>query len=1081
MEWDLAQQQVLEAVGRGESLLVQGAPGSGKSTLAVDLTQTALVGGAAESAWAPAMLMTPDRRRAADLDLLLAPALTDLPVGVGMAQGSHRLVRSLDSYAFLVVSLWLVERADPLPRPVLTSGAREDAWISRFLSEHPEMWQEDFSEAVVGSPVFRDQVRSVIARAGQAGLMPQDLAALGELSRVPLWGLAAQLYAAFAGTGVGPFTLGAPNLDSARIARIAAGLLRNWVADAPGQGVSAPPPVPALVVVDDAQDLTAAAASLLQALADSGAQMVLFWQPDEAAAAYRGGNPAVVRQLADKLGWPVLQMPVNHRGVPAVTALTDQVRSWLHPAQKGEGAGGWLPGGPVRGLLVPSVPRRAALTANLLRSRRLHNQTPWEQMGVIVRSADEVEPLSRALARAEVPVASGERPVVLSKIPVCQALLVLLAPPPEDVDSGAEADTEVEWDAQVAQQLLLSPLVGADSLAVYRVLRAMRFVDPELSVVGLLEIVGDRDSVGGADTDRSVEVDRILASEDARTAEQIEKAARLWSLRDRASRMPAEQGLWLLWQAAAIAEPLREVALASGEEGQVAQEQLDAALALFRKADLWAQSQLLATPAGLGDAATFAKQTLEEEVETDPLVPSGLQQTGVHVLTPAQSAGGQWDYVIVLGLQDGQWPRTSREQLGRISQLDGILQDARTRGWEGQQPISGFLPDPQVGAKPARMDLVRQERISEARLLVTALSRARSQVDVIAVDSEDQVPSSFFRQLERDGVLGPLRDSEDKPIYTHPDPNVDAAFMVGAMRRTLVTPDTSERQRKDAARVLSILAAEGVVSADPNSWGATGSVSTDSPILSVEPLRLSPSSLQSAVDCPLRWFLTSIHASNEDVEPDPSDLAAARLGSLLHQVAEENPRADGDQMVAALEQKWEEWGLATETTWAQKMLAKFKDAARTMGNKFSQFQGEVLVEKNLSFPVGNATVAGRADRIEVDEDGKAVVVDLKTGTPQGRKDQPDNLQLASYQLGVEALGRTPGGAYLYYPAEKTGQERKQGPLEGEERAEMMQRLEALADSLGSAVFQATPATGNCRICQFRDVCPAQPESSRRLE
>ena len=128
-------------------------------------------------------------------------------------------------------------------------------------------------------------------------------------------------------------------------------------------------------------------------------------------------------------------------------------------------------------------------------------------------------------------------------------------------------------------------------------------------------------------------------------------------------------------------------------------------------------------------------------------------------------------------------------------------------------------------------------------------------------------------------------------------------------------------------------------------------------------------------------------------------------------------------------------------------------------------------------------ITGRVDRLERDDDGSAVVVDLKTGTskpPDGELDR--NPQLGVYQLAVllgafEELGLTePGGAELVQvgkagltatgPGAAPAGARRSDPDPGWAQ----ELVETVAAGMAGPVFAATVNPG-CRVCPVAACCP----------
>jgi RecB family exonuclease len=145
----------------------------------------------------------------------------------------------------------------------------------------------------------------------------------------------------------------------------------------------------------------------------------------------------------------------------------------------------------------------------------------------------------------------------------------------------------------------------------------------------------------------------------------------------------------------------------------------------------------------------------------------------------------------------------------------------------------------------------------------------------------------------------------------------------------------------------------------------------------------------------------------------------------------------------------------------------------------------------LDLPGGEQVrLAGYADRLELDVDGRVVVVDLKTnrGKPTD-KSLPDNVQLGLYQLAVDhgaidGLTGLPeehahaGGAELVQLGLRDG-----GPeavvqaqgVQADDGAERTLLRAKLATAVGLLRTEQFPAMvgPQCRECPFEPICPAK--------
>lgn len=1065
-----------EQIASGHSMLVEGPPRTGKTQLLVEAAASALLSPEDPNFWSSVLLLTPDRRRATVLDRELTKTLAQHPSVRRAGRETHRVVRSVNSYANLVVRLWSLEREVPTAIPLFMAGAAEDVWVEQFLNENATRWEHLFDPQILASPTVRMQIRNILARSGEAGLLPEDLAALADWTNRTLWSVAADVYKAYAGMGDTGFSPEAPRLDAARLPRVAAALLTNWRDRAPSLGVADVPPVPKLLLVDDVQDLPNSASLLVQASAELSAQVVLASTPSAASAQFRGGDFRQGQKLKVALGLPVEVLSKDLRPGPLVE-LGDQVRSWVEPSRSAPAIGTVQ----TQVLVAPTESGASALVANYLHRQHLEEKVPWRQMAVITRASGQVEQLRRQLSRAGVPLASADRPVQLAKVPICAALLELLVleegvegaslegASPEEGGVEESRDPGAEALEQAATDLVVSALVGMNPLELFQLVRDVgTHLQRSLTVVQLL-------GLSHAD---------LKPFENGRHKNSLKKLAvakALWEKRSSASEMTPQQGLWELWALTGLEETLRSRALKRDfgrltADAVAASDQLDSLGALFRKADLWGQSAGLNTD---GLASTFASDLLGQNVSADSLEKGGLLEDGVQVVTASSSAGLSWDVVCIMGPQTGGWPAAGADSLASLPLLQQILADAAASGWRGEVPLGPYVPQDQVDGPYSFSRLSSENAQAEARLFNLAVTRANKSCAFAVVSNVSELPSSFLFTLSDRGFVEPFEDLEGTPIYTTTSDQVTLPDLVGKARRDAVAGD--EAQRADATLVLALLAAEGVQEADPALWGSSGSVSSTSPIVDVGNLRLSPSKIALAQQCPLRWFLSSVDLDDKDVGPVPAILPSSALGTLIHEIAQEHPRGTHEELTAALEEKWDQLELDRDTVWGQRAWQDALNFVRRLADYFKDFKGTVKIEEQLRFELGPATVSGRVDRLETTEDGKVRIVDIKTGKPATKRSVEEDAQLKTYQLAAHKQGESLGGAaLLQVRSNRASPVVTQAALSQEQIVDYEHELEELAASLAGSIFPARVGDW-CRMCEFKSVCPAQPQSARIVE
>jgi len=135
--------------------------------------------------------------------------------------------------------------------------------------------------------------------------------------------------------------------------------------------------------------------------------------------------------------------------------------------------------------------------------------------------------------------------------------------------------------------------------------------------------------------------------------------------------------------------------------------------------------------------------------------------------------------------------------------------------------------------------------------------------------------------------------------------------------------------------------------------------------------------------------------------------------------------------------------------------------------------------------VGRAVLGGRVDRLERDERGRAVVIDLKTGASKSPPDElPEHAQLGTYQLAVESgafadlgLGES-GGAELVQVGKgggKDGAVQAQAPLSDHaDPGWAATMVLEVAEGMAGSAFRAVE-NRYCPMCPVRTSCPVQDE------
>ncbi|WP_127842398.1 PD-(D/E)XK nuclease family protein [Actinomyces wuliandei] len=1005
---DASGQAVMEHVAGGDNVVVLGAPGTGKTTLALSVLVQAVAAGR------DALLLAPTRSRADALRSRAAHLL-----GGGHGDGTVR-VRTPTSLALSVLTTSLTRRADPLPAPVLLAGAEEDAALAPMVAT--VSWP-GLPPQAVGSRAFRSELRNLLARCGELGVSAQDLSRLGQDLGVALWQPASRLLHVWDAQGRPSPRRRAEvrKMDPVRLQDRAGEALEAWDLD----GVTEPRPVPDLVVVDDYQDCTAATARFLGALARPDArgrraQVVVLGDPDVAVETFRGGSPSLLVDAQERSGLAARRLVLRtlHRGNPTLASLWQDQASRLPVTGTGRHRRPDLPAlqatlpdlladpphdlppdGPgdrpparepspsgVTALVASSPAQEAAHLARTLREEHVRHGTAWEQMAVVVRSAQHVAAMGRELRRRGVPAGSSTPAVLLREEPAAAALLATAR---AGLDGRLGAG-DVLADRAAALDLLTGPLVGLTALDLRRLRRHLLQEQPgDGTDRELLRLLASPESARQvaqelAGTTLSAQagllvvasevvaaVSGVVAGAGAGTEDESDSghgggtdSHSRDSSRDSSGDNPGnepgrqpggglgggprrvtgvEDLLWAAWSASGRAEAWRSAALRPvGPPGspeaavaQAAEHDLDVVTALFKRAEVWSERN----PGAL--AQDFLSELSAEVLPFDSVAPQGARPGGVAVLTPAAAAGRQWEVVAVAGLVRDSWPDLRlRDSLTR----SGLLVDAVT----GRLPLDGQgRPTGQEDPAGAR----HQVRADERRMLLCSLTRASRRLLVTAVSDADHVPSSFFLEVAR-AAGSDLGDSPEGPRPAEDVGDLTLRGLVAELRRaatigSLEGASPEERSRADqAARLLAALAGAGVDEASPATWAGLGVPTCETPLVGPgEVVRVSPSDIEALTACPLRWFL-----SRQGGQPGTS--ASQTLGTLIHRLAEQAQRRNlrGQALTELAEGVLEELGYPD--TWLGGLAARrVRDMVGRLDTYLSGVPGHVEVERSVDVRV----------------------------------------------------------------------------------------------------------------------------------
>jgi superfamily I DNA/RNA helicase/RecB family exonuclease len=976
------------------------------------------------------------------------------------------LALTFHSYAYALLRRRAVLLGEPPPR--LLTGPEQLLEVRRLLhgelEEGARHWPPDMRE-LLKTRGFAEELRDLLARAAERGLDGRDLIELGRRHGREDWVAAGE----FAFRYAARFDLDpVPTLDYAELIRAAAALLAD------PEVLRRERAAYDLVVVDEYQDTDPAQEELLHRLAGDGRDLIVVGDPDQSIYGFRGADVRGIMRFPERFRTrtgdpaPVIALRTCRRAGAELLAASRRIARRL-PVPPGTAAGrdgfrdlvpapGTAPG-EVRVVIADSESQEAAVVADTLRRAHLLDGVPWSRMAVLVRSAVRQLPtLRRALVGAGVPVVVAGDEVPLVGEPGVRPLITLLT----------VAARPERLDAATAEELLTGPLGGSDAIGVRRLRRALRAAEQE----AFGEAARPPEELLVA----ALRDERELITVAARAGENVVAPARRVARLIATARAAiargagAEEVLWEVWQASGLAERWTELSLAGGVRGAQADRDLDAVVALFDQAARFADRM---PKAGV---EVFLDDLSSQEIPGDTLAEHAPEGEAVRILTAHRAKGQEWDVVVVAGVQEGTWPDLRLR--GSLLGVEELVELAGGSSIEvAPRRPADAPPGRGAGTAPAAAALVSKMLTEERRLFYVAVTRARRRLVVTAVGGEDseQRPSRFLSELLPDEIE-PATVDEDSRWLT-------MSALVADLRAAVCDPDRPEPVRRAAARHLARLAKAGVPGAAPSEWYALTPISDDRPLQwPGGVVVISPSWVESFTKCGLRWLLE--HAVGATAG-DP----ARGLGSVIHALAALAAADDpAETLTKRLDEVWDRldfggvWFNRKQRELAEQMVARF---ARWHEENRS---GMVAAEQAFAVMLGDdVRIQGRVDRIQRDEAGRPVIIDIKTGAAKPTEAELErHPQLGVYQLAALlgaftrlGLRAEPGGAALVQVGKAAGsggvKEQRQRPLADDPDPDWARDLvRDVATGMTRPTFTARVNDG-CRTCAVKTSCPVNDD------
>ena len=621
---------------------------------------------------------------------------------------TNPLARTFHSLAFSILN----EKLSPEdPMYILVSGAEQDAFISEMLESgfDKSAWHEDLDLARKTKGFVRE-VRDLILRGTELGLLPEDLKRLAHEMNEPYWNGAADFWASYVDVmnlrsmSVGETVI---RIDPSAIIVEAINRLKSSP-----ELLSKYRSMFTTILIDEFQESDKSQRELLELIAPK--DTIFFLDAESAVGRFRGADPDSVERYVREKTSKQITLEKGHRFIGERVEEAAKLASHAEAAQ---------------------------YIAHALKRSYLHDGLPWSEMAVLVRNPGlQVAALQRALAQNGIPLSVDAGALALADNPAVRPILDIanFALRPHFLTPG-------NWER--IEAVLLSEFCGADALELrqIRVKLAKERIDGESKTTTemALELIEDP----------TISVDS-----------EFRPFARLRDLlvaARKASRGDVSDVLWAIWDSsmdyngAKISLLWRERALNGGNKGALADRDIDSVIQLFESARRFSER------APGARATTFIDQLFEERILSDAIFSKAQKENVVSLLTVHAAKGLEWNFVALAGLQEGAWPNL--KERGSLLGSERLVEAERTG-----------LRSPSEIAASASYGLIKDERRllnvartrAKSRLLVTAVQAEDLQPsrffdelyeEIYGISSDEGEHATSERALTPQALISQLR------------------------------------------------------------------------------------------------------------------------------------------------------------------------------------------------------------------------------------------------------------------------------------------------------------------------------------
>ena len=359
---------------------------------------------------------------------------------------------------------------------------------------------------------------------------------------------------------------------------------------------------------------------------------------------------------------------------------------------------------------------------------------------------------------------------------------------------------------------------------------------------------------------------------------------------------------------------------------------------------------------------------------------------------------------------------------------------------------------------PSSYRLLRDE-------LLASTTRTAGRLAELRLDTDLDISHAVARYLELLKVAALLARPDGQPLSEAlRDVNVRLSQAVTSEQREILATSPLDEflldAERDDRRRAQVLAAR------------------DEPSLArFLPLRgegvmLSASDIDTYRACPLKYkFARVFRIPQEPTLHQRFGIAVHHVLERFHHATEETGSLGSvHELLGLLDNAWRRQGFGDSDEERQ-----LRDKAEAALSRYHAGAGAdagrpVWFERSFTFKLGRHLVRGRVDRVDRLPDGGYELIDYKTGRPRSPEALADDVQLSLYTVAArEAWGlEASRGAYLYLLDDA------KVAISGDaDRADWIRAVATdVAEGIRAQEFEPTPSVSACGFCDYRLACPA---------